>query len=125
VLEVGRIDIDKFKGISDCITTDKVVITERQIDHIKERHPQDYERFSGYMPQILKNPDYIIEDEHSNTAVLLKEIASSGERFHLILRLHTSQDPVGRKNSVITFLRIGKVRFDQYIRNKKVLYKAE
>ena len=57
---VGKIDLNKFKNLSDKIITDEVIITDKQIDHIKTRHPRDYERYFSYIPQILSDPDYIL-----------------------------------------------------------------
>ena len=116
---VGRINLAIFKSVSDEIETDEVVITETQIAHIKERHPLDYERYAGYIPKILKEPDYILEDSHPDTAFILKEFAEADERFQMIVRLKTSRDPADRQNSIITFLRLGETRYEQYLRNKK------
>jgi len=124
---VGKIDRNLYKVITKDITTDEVVITDNQIQHIKERHPNDYERYSSYIPEIIGNPDYILEDKNPNTALILKEITDTdvNERFQLILRLHTSNDVQGRKNSVITYLNINKSRYEQYLRNKKILYSVD
>ena len=71
---VGRIRKEIYQFItSDCIT-DEVIITEERIEHIKERHPTDFERYNKYLEEIIGNPDYIIEANKSNTAILLKEI---------------------------------------------------
>ena len=45
---VGRIDAARFKDVADNILTDEVVMTDERIEHIKERHPHDYERFFSY-----------------------------------------------------------------------------
>lgn len=52
---VGKIDRDIYKCITEDIVTDEVVITESQIQHIKERHPNDYERFSKYFKEVIEN----------------------------------------------------------------------
>ena len=44
VYSVGKIDIEIYKCVTEDIQTDEVIITERQIGHIKERHPSYYER---------------------------------------------------------------------------------
>lgn len=92
VHSVGKIDIKKYKCVTEDIQTDEVIITEKQIEHIKERHPNDYERFRKYFKDIIENPDYIIEANKPNTAVILKEIVDNNERFKTILRLITSSD---------------------------------
>ena len=122
---VGRIDKDIYKCITEDIVTDEVIITDNQIQHIKERHPDDYERFSSYLSEIIADPDYILEANKPNTAFVLKQIEKDGVNFQLILRLQTSQDPKGYKNSIITFLKIEQRKWDKYLRNKKILYSRE
>ena len=120
---VGRIDRDKYRCITDNITTDEVIITEERIQHIRDRHPGDYERFLGYMSEIVADPDYIIEANKANTAVILKEIEENGEKFKLILRLKVEHDPADYQNSVISFWHIGETTWRKTIKNKKVLYR--
>lgn len=125
VRSIGKIDIEKYKCVTDDIKTDEVIITDKQIEHIKERHPNDYERYFGYAQQIISNPDYILEANKPDTAFLLKNIADNGKNYQLILRLKTSADPDNYKNSVITFLKIKDKEWKRLINNKKILYKSE
>lgn len=124
-IAVGYIDIEIFRCVSDDITTREVVITDTQIKHIMQRHPGDYERFSKYISQAVEDPDYILEANKPNTALILKEIEENGERIQLILRLKTSSDPDGYRNSIITLLKIDQRKWNKYLRNKIVLYKRE
>ena len=120
---IGKIDIDRFKAISNDITTEEVILTEKQVMHIKQRHPNDYELYFSYIKEIVENPDYIIKDNNPNTGFLLKEFFTEGKSFQLILRLHTGDDNIGYKNSIITFLKINKKRYNQYIRNREIVWK--
>ena len=122
---IGKIDIEKYRVVSKDIRTDEVVITDERIQHIKDRHPNDFERYSGYVAEIAKNPDYILEANKPNTALLLKEFTDADERFQLILRMAVEGDNPGYKNSVITFLKVEKKRYKRYLRTKKILYKSE
>lgn len=54
---IGKIDREIYKCITEDIRTDEVIITDNQIQHIKDRHP-----------------DYIVETPKPNTALILKEI---------------------------------------------------
>lgn len=125
VHSVGKIDREIYKCVTEDIVTDEVVITDNQIQHIKDRHPNDYERFSKYFAEIVREPDYIIEANKPNTAVILKEITDNGEMFQTVLRLCTSKEPGGYKNSIITFLKIDAKRWNRYLRTKEILYKKE
>lgn len=120
---IGKIDKEKFILITEDITTSEVILTENQVKHIKERHPNDYERYFQYLKEIVENPDYIIRDSKPNTGFLLKEFIKKDKRFQLILRLHTSKDNKEYKNSIITFLKIKKKKYNQYLRNKEIVWK--
>ena len=122
---VGRIDIEKYRCITPDIATDEVVITDERIAHIRERHPNDYERFISYIAEILADPDYIIEANKEHTGVLLKEFEKDGERCKLILRLKIPSDPEEYRNSVLSFWHIGDTTWKKTIKNKKILYKKE
>lgn len=125
VHSVGKIDIEKYKFVTEDIQTDEVIITDKQIEHIKERHPDDYERYFNYAKEIIQDPDYILEANKPNTAFVLKHIEDNGKNYQLILRLKTSADPSEYKNSIITFLKVEEKRYKRYLRTKKILYKSE
>ena len=122
---IGKIDIEIYRCVTADIQTSDVIITQQQIEHIQERHPNDYELYFKYVNEILESPDYILEANKPNTAFILKHICDNGKNYQLILRLKTSQDPIGYKNSVITFLKVDDKRYNRYLRTKKILYKNE
>lgn len=126
VHSVGKIDRDIYKCITDDIVTNEVIITDERIGHIKERHPNDYERYCEYLKLIIESPDYIVETKKPNTALILKEIKESEERqFKTVLRLTTSTDNPDFKNSIITFMKIDEKEWRRLLRNKQILYKKE
>ena len=121
---ICRLDRSIYSCVTEDITTDEVVITEERIQHIKDRHPNDYERYFRFMADMIVQPQYIIEDADLNTAFVLRQFEDENSQFRLILRLHTAADAKGRKNSVITFQYIKAKEFSRLIRNKKILYRA-
>lgn len=123
---IGKINKEIYKCISADIQTDDVIITEERIQHIKERHPNDYERYCGFLKEIVEQPGYIIETNKINTALILKEFEGENEEtFKTVLRLVTSTDDAGFKNSVITFMRINKKEWTRLLKNKRILYKRD
>lgn len=122
---IGKIDVETYRCVAPHIITDEVVLTAERIEHIKQRHPNDYERFYGFLPQIVADPDYIIADTRPNTAMVLKKIESANEHFRLALRLSTPDDNPDYKNSVLTFLKIREKEWNRLVKNKTVLYKRE
>ena len=122
---IGRLNREIFKAVTEDIATDEVIITEVQIEHIKERHPGDYEKYFQYIQAIIEEPDYILEANKPDSAVLLKNIMANGKNYKLILRFKTSRDSKEYKNSVITFLSIDEKDWKRLLKNKKILYKRE
>ena len=125
LIKICDLDIGIYRCVSSDIQTSEVIITEERIKHIQEDHPEDNERYCSNKPKIILEPDYIVEANKANTAVLLKEFTENGEKFKLILRLKTPDLPKGYKNSVISFWRIGQTTWEKTINNKKILYKKE
>ena len=121
---IGTINPEHFKGFTTLLTNE-VVLTDERIEHIRERHPGDYELYAGYIPEVLRAPDYIIEANKPNSAVLMKSFERDGVRFQLVLRLQTAEDPDSFSNSIITFSRIHHKEWRRFLRMKKVLYKHE
>ena len=122
---ISKLNPQIYRCITHDIVTTDVIITEEQIRHIKERHLDDFDNYSKYFREIISDPDYIIEANKENTAVVLKEIDDEDKKIQLVLRICTSQEPKGYKNSIITFMKIDDKRWKRYLRTKKILYKKE
>ena len=122
---VGKINREIYKCITEDITTDEVIITDERIEHIKERHPDDYERYYSYLSYIITAPDYIIKANKPNTGVVLKEIQENGEKIKLVLRIKIENDPAEYRNSIISFWKIGEQTWKKTLKNKKILYKQK
>lgn len=69
---VGKLDKEIYSCITDDISVDEVIITDKTNSAIKERHPNDYERFAEFFPQIIADPDYILEANKPNTGICIK-----------------------------------------------------
>jgi len=126
VCTIGKIDKEIYKCITNDIVTDDVIITDNQIQHIKDRHPEALEKALDNLKSALKKPDYIIADEkHKNTGLVIKKINSETDHTQIVLRICTSEDPKGYKNSIISVWEISEKRLQNYLRNKRILYKKE
>lgn len=126
VHSVGKIDRDIYKCITADIVTDEVIITDNQIQHILDRHPDAYETAMKEMRTAIESPDYIIaDDKHNNTGLVIKKFKMKGDNLQLVLRICTHKDEPGYKNSVISCWGISEKRLENYLKNKRVLYKKE
>lgn len=122
---ICKIDIEIYRCVTPFIKTSEVVLTEERVSHIREHHPNDFERYSKYIVDMIKRPQYILDDLVPNTAVIVQEFQEAGECFRLVLKIAVAEDWEDKKNSVITFMKISEKKFRKYLRNKKILYKSE
>ena len=122
---ICNLDPNIYKVITTSIVTTQVIITDRQLEHIRERHPDISESVIGQLEKIISSPDYIIETDMPSTANILKHLEINGKGYQLILRIKTDSDPVEFQNSIITLMSVNEKRYRQYLRNRKILYKRE
>lgn len=122
---VGKINRDIYKCITADIVTEEVVITDNQLQHILDRHPEAYKEVVHYLSDIIQEPDFIIEDKHDNTGLVIKRVKLKKEYAQMVLRICTSVDDPNYKNSVISCWEISEKRLQNYLRNKRILYKKE
>ena len=122
---ICNLDPNIYKVITTSIVTTQVIITDRQLEHIRERHPDITESVIAQLEKIISSPDYIIETDMPSTANILKHLEINGKGYQLILRIKTDSDPVEFQNSIITLMSVNEKRYRQYLRNRKILYKRE
>lgn len=122
---IGRIDREIFRCIAEDIVTEEVVMTDNQLQHILQRHPEVFPAVLDVLRDILRDPDYIIEDKHPYTGLVVKRLETGSESLQVVLRICTSEDQPGYKNSVISCWEISERRLQNYLRNKKILYNRQ
>ena len=122
---ICNLDLNIYKVITTSIVTTQVIITDRQLEHIRERPTDISESVIAQLEKIISSPDYIIETDMPSTANILKHLEINGKGYQLILRIKTDSDPVEFQNSIITLMSVNEKRYRQYLRNRKILYKRE
>ncbi len=86
----------------------------------------EYDIYSKYINDILKNPNYVLEDtKNEDTIIMLKQIQDKGKNIQLVIKLSTGKDKKRDKNSILTLWKVRNSTYMQLIRNKKILYKDE
>ena len=125
VHSIGKIDREIYKCITEDIRTDEVIITDNQIQHIKDRHPEAYDKVLNNIQEAIRVPDYIIRDKHEYTGLVIKRIETESGILQVVLRLCTSEDEQGYKNSIISCWELSEKRLQNYLRNKEILYSRE
>ena len=125
VYSIGKIDREIYKCITEDIRTDEVIITDNQIQHIKDRHPEIYDKVLNNIQEAIRVPDYIIRDKHEYSGLVIKRIQTESGILQVVLRLCTSEDEQGYKNSIISCWELSEKRLQNYLRNKEILYSRE
>lgn len=104
------------------IQTDEILITNERMDHIKQRHPEDYEFFEKFGIQSVTDPDLIIKDsKNEGTVFMIKKLLDTN--LNVVARLALENDKPGFKNSVMTFYRIRERNLKKMIEKNTLLYK--
>ena len=73
--------------------------------------------------ETLLDPDFIFRDKHPNTGLVVKLLEVDNLHLQVVLRICTSNDTKGYKNSIISCWVISKSRLANYLRNKEILYR--
>ena len=68
---ICNLDPTIYKVITTSIVTTQVIITDRQLEHFRERHPDISESVIAQLEKIISSPDYIIETDMPSTANIL------------------------------------------------------
>ena len=122
---LGKLNLEIYSCITTDFITDEVIITEEQLSHIREKHPEAYQDTLLYVKDVLDDPDYIFKDKKENSGIVVKKIINEEEHSLLVIKIITSKDNKDYKNSVITGWKITEKRLNNYIRNKNIIYKKE
>lgn len=106
------------------LQTDEVILTKKQIDHIKQRHPEDYDYLTKYLKSIIEDPDLVLKDENDYGIVLFIK-GFDDTRLNASVRLVLAGDNPNYKNSVLSFYRLGDKGLKKKLKNCSVVYKKD
>lgn len=129
VQPVGVIDIEKYRGLTDHIRGDQVVLTEERKKHIVERRGEsEFEALRPYFSETLRDPDYIFRDKdekRANTALICKKIKQDGRYVNVVLRLAVETDAEHFQHSVITAMFRGEKSMRRTKRTHELIYEKD
>ena len=105
IQSLGKINTNLLEKEFGKIQTDEIVVTNERLQHIMERHPEDYELFEKYGVESVIHPDIIVKDEkNQGTVFMVKKLSDTN--LNVIVRVVLETDNSKLKNSVMTFYRI-------------------
>lgn len=122
--DIGNIDPAIFAA--DNLQNREVILMKEREEHIKENHPEAYETIMANLEKLITDPDMVIRDtKRAGTRWAILNVENSTLR--LVIKLSTTKDAVGYKNSIITGQLIQKTRIDRYVRGARyeVVYKKQ
>ena len=119
---LGKINIKPLVETFGEIQTDEIIVTDERMEHIMERHPQDYKLFLKYGVSTVTKPDFIIKDgKCQGTIFMVKRLADTN--INVVVRVALSTDKKGLKNSVMTSYRLRDRNLKKMLKRNEVLYK--
>ncbi|WP_294409268.1 hypothetical protein [uncultured Ruminococcus sp.] len=124
IIELGKLNTQPLESEFGKLKTDELIVTNERIEHIRVRHPEDFELFEEYSLSVVSDPEFIIKDgKNENTVFVTKKLENTNLNLVVKVILETDEDEL--KNSVMTFYRIRDKNLRKLINKNKTLYKKE
>lgn len=124
IIELGKFDTQPLEIEFGKLKTDELIVTNERIEHIKSRHPEDFNLFEKYSLSVVVEPDFIIKDEKNiNTVFMVKKLENTN--LNLVVKIILETDEKDLKNLVMTFYRIRERNLKKLVDRNKTLYKSE
>ena len=124
IISLGKINIEILRSEFGSLRTDEIIVTDERIDHIKNRHPEDYNLFTRYGVSSVSDPDFVIKDEkNKGTVFMVKKLPDTN--LNVVVRVVLESDDIKLKNSVMTFYRLRDKNLKKLIDKNALLYKKE
>lgn len=64
-----------------------ILLGASNITHMKEKHPNDYQKYGKYIPQILSQPDYVGQNPKDGSIEYVKEFKVNNDFVKVAVRV--------------------------------------
>ena len=121
---LGTLRTDYLERAFGKIITDEIILTDEREEHIRLRHPEDYDYFLKEGVLTVMEPDIVIRDSsHTGTVFMIRKIENSN--LNVVVRVALSCDNPNYKNSVMTAYRLREKNLAKLIKKSQenILYK--
>lgn len=116
---ICKLNKEKLLNFKEIPITEDVIITDERIQHVKDRHSSDYERYINEIYKVIEDPDYICLDKNnSETIFMLKSIENVN--LQVVIKLQTKKELKDKKNSILTFWNIRNRNYEKVIKNRSI-----
>lgn len=75
--------------LTDVSCDTPILLGESNIEHIKTRHPYEYDKYFSDLSEIIAEPDYVGINPSDNSIGFVKEYVVSGEYVRIAVRVTT------------------------------------
>lgn len=100
---MGRINAQAVQGWEKA-RDDQIILTKERIKHIRKNHPGDLEKYGKHIPQVLRDPDFVLIDPRErHTSVWVRAMPEDASNIRITVRHATQADPPEIMNSILTF----------------------
>ena len=122
IREIGKVNLEFFEKGFGKLKTDDIIVTGERLQHIKTRHPNDYDLFEKYGKISVTEPDYVIKDcKNAGTVFMVKKMMNTN--LNVVVRVALNSDKENIKNSILTFYRLRDRNLNKLIEKNEILYK--
>lgn len=96
IKHLGEIDTSLLEKAFGRIQTREIIVTNERLDHIKKRHPEDYNLFQKYGECSVQEPDIVVKDgKHEETVFMVKKLPDTN--LNVVVRVVLETDETGLK----------------------------
>lgn len=110
--KVGNISKEVISALGlDIEQGEHIFLGQTNIDHMKDKHPDDYEKYGKDIPFILENPDYIGINGKDDSIEYVKEYKIDDEYVKVAVRVSAKDNYFVR-----TLYVLNKTRVENFIK---------
>ncbi|WP_277301190.1 hypothetical protein [Veillonella montpellierensis] len=124
VIDIAQMDETLLKNSDFKLLTKNLVLTDKSINHIKERHPNDYKDVIKDISNMVQSPDSIMIGNKPHTLIYMTR-NSRGHMYQVVIRLRDEGMSDEFQNSIITLNRVNEKRYKRYKKSREFIYKKE
>lgn len=86
--QIGKVSkkVIKILGL-DYKEEKPIFIGQANLDHMKEEHPSDFEKYGKHIEDIIKNPTYLARNEKKKSIEFIKEYKIDNEYVLVAVRV--------------------------------------
>lgn len=101
--QIGKISKNVIKALKlDIEENTPIFISDRNIEHMKNNHPEDYSKYSKQISNILNNPTYVAKHPNKDSIEYIKRYILDDEYVLIAVRVTSNNVNFVRTMFVMT-----------------------